>query len=57
VKTESYGEYDVYTQNVWVMRGNTAVFTCDIRPSFVRPFVNVHSWFVDFEEITSGKHI
>lgn len=48
-------KYNVYTQDAWVMRGNTAVFTCDIRPSFVRPYVSVASWYIGDHQVMNGK--
>ena len=47
--------YSVYTYDAWVMRGDTAVFTCDIRPSFVRPYVSVASWYIGDQQVMNGK--
>lgn len=55
VNPDDYTEYAVYTRDVLVMKGNTAVFKCDIQPAFVQPYVSVTSWYIDNRPATSGE--
>ena len=57
VKTEDYAEYIVHTQHEMVMKDNTAVFTCSIKPAFVKPFVNVISWYINDKRVTNGMSL
>lgn len=54
VKNEDYREYSAHTREAYVIPGNTAVFVCDIRPSFVMPYVTVVSWFVNDQQVING---
>ena len=40
-------QYVVETHNIYVIKGNTALFKCEI-PSFVADFVTIDSWNDNF---------
>lgn len=59
------GQYisDVTVQNVWAMKGNTAVFKCEVNPSYLKEFVRVEKWMSggsviqnDDRFVTTGAH-
>ena len=52
-----YRAYSVRVNDVYVTRGNTAVFKCSIDPYFVREYITVTSWTQGATPITTGTYI
>ncbi|XP_013413706.1 Down syndrome cell adhesion molecule homolog, partial [Lingula anatina] len=45
VLIEQYKSYNVRVNDVWAMRGTTAVFRCEINPYIVKDYVNITGWW------------
>ena len=53
---EQLERFTVHVHNVWVMRGGTAVFKCEINPPFWKDYVNITSWQKGTVKITPGLY-
>ncbi|XP_053408969.1 cell adhesion molecule DSCAM-like isoform X3 [Mercenaria mercenaria] len=57
VIVEQLERFTVHVHDVWVMRGGTAVFKCEINPPFWKDYVNITSWTQGTVHITPGDRI
>ena len=55
VIVEQLERFSVNVNDIWVMRGGTAVFTCDINPPFWKDYVKVTGWTKGANQIQPGK--
>lgn len=55
VLVEQYTNYDVSLNDMWVMRGSTAVLRCVINPPYVTEYVKVIGWTRGDMELRSGQ--
>lgn len=57
VIVEQLERFTVHVHDVWVMRGGTAVFKCEINPPFWKDYVNITAWTQGTVTITPGGRI
>lgn len=57
VIVEQLRRFNVQLNDVWVMRGGTAVFSCEVNPQYARDYVRVAGWTRDSEEVQAGGRI
>ena len=51
---EQLQRFIVQLNDVWAMRGGTAVFSCEVNPQYVRDYVKVTGWTKGDKEIQPG---
>ena len=56
VIVEQIQRFIVQLNDVWVMRGGTAVFSCEVNPQYVRDYVKVTGWTQEPVEIEPGLY-
>lgn len=57
VIVEQLESFTVHVHDVWVMRGGTAIFKCEINPPFWKDFVNITAWTQGTVILTPGDRI
>ena len=55
VIVEQLRRFNVQLNDVWVMRGGTAVFSCNVNPQYARDYVRVAGWTQGSTEVQAGK--
>lgn len=55
VLSDQSNSYSVILNDVYVMRGGTAVFRCDIYPTYIRSYIRVVRWTKGTKSVSSGK--
>ncbi|XP_064598583.1 cell adhesion molecule Dscam1-like [Liolophura sinensis] len=54
VLSDQSNSYSVILNDVYVMRGGTAVFRCDIYPTYIRSYIRVVRWTKGTKSVSSG---
>lgn len=56
VLIDDYKSYNLQLNDVWAMKGGTAIFKCNINPFFVNDYISIVSWTQGTKSISAGLY-